>query len=522
MNNHNPLIIIGACLLGALTCISVFLGEGNILANLFLYLIAGSALVALVSPRAGFFVCLISSAYVDMLKRLMVVSDRVQMQDLYYVLGFTPVTFGMVTLALFIRGLVGRQTFTAADIRRLAAAGMIALINMALLLVSAGPEGGGGLKEAANSGLYGMIIFTTPLLFPRSDDLLRLFKTILWIFAPVAVYGVSQFVWGFRDFEIEYLRTGLSIEIKQLFTDRVRAFSTLNSPTSLGAISAAFTVLPLFLATQRAASGKRHLGLPIALLLTGVYLAALAASTSRTGLLLIAMSVIGYWCFTSRTRTLMFYATGLVSFLAMLFAATYLQSRLDDVSQTLISLGGKYFSEETLTVNTFSDRLQGFAQVLTNPDAYTLFGYGPLRGKDPSDPLYNHDLFSNILVRYGVVALAAVAIMGTLFLWFSHLSLLNIRDHRKRRIGAMMLALAMGFVAISGISGNVLSIFPVNIIFWLIVAAAIMAVRQQEKLPQSVKVNAVDVPGIRNMPAPAGRPLAVHQRHLSRPHFPSA
>ncbi|MEQ1749832.1 MAG: hypothetical protein ABL974_10445 [Prosthecobacter sp.] len=516
MNNHNPIIIIAACLLGALTCVSVFLGEGNILANLFLYLIAGSSLIALVSPKMGFYVCLISAAYVDMLKRLMVVSDRIQMQDLYYVLGFTPVTFGVVTLALFIRGLIGRQTFTGADLRRLAAASLIALANTALLLLSAGSDGGGGLKEAANGGLYGMLIFVTPLLFPKSDDLLRLFKSLLWIFAPVAVYGVTQYVWGFRDFELEYLRTGLSIEIKQLFTDRVRAFSTLNSPTSLGAICAAFTALPLFLWGQRTESGKRHLSLPAALLLTVIFLAAMAASTSRTGILLITMSAVGYWCFTSRMRTTMFYVSSFIAFIAMLLTATYLQGRLDDISQFLIGLGGGLFSEETLNVNTFSDRLQGFSHVLTNPDAYTLFGYGPMRGKDPTDPLYNHDLFSSTLVRYGSIALFVMVLIGIGFLWFSHRSLLNIQNPNKRRIGSMMLALAMGLIAISGISGNVLSIFPVNIIFWLVVAAALMNVDGQRNAARRAQQAPVQ------KAAPTDTPGPTRFRPTARPNFPIA
>jgi hypothetical protein len=521
--NGNPLLaLIVTCLLACMACFSILLGEGNVLANLFLYLIFGGALLALVNPRLAFFVVLISSAYVDMVKRLMVVSDRVQMQDLYYVLGFTPLTFGMVTLALFCRGMIGGKRFQTDDIRRLLAAGMIAMLNIALLVVSAGPEGG-GLKEAANGGLYAMILFVVPILFPKSDDMLRLFKVLLWIFAPVALYGITQLLWGFRDFEIYYLQTGLSIEIKQLFTDRVRAFSTLNSPTSLGTICAVFTVIPLFLAGQRSEAGRRHLSPALALLMTLVFFTGLGASTSRTGYLLIAISGTGYLCFTSRVRTLTFYALSGVVFIAMLLSARFLQDRLDNVTQALFAFAGDYFSEETLTVNTFSDRLQGFAQVLTNPDAYTLFGHGPTTGKDPTDPLYHHDLFSGILVSYGVLALFTVAVLGAFFLWVSHRSLLGIKDPGKRKIGAMMLALAMGLVAISGVSGNVLSIFPVNILFWLVVSAAMMAVRA----PQTVAATAQPPPkpyqprkGMHRLAPHRKAPLGTPQ--LQRPPFPQS
>jgi len=238
------------------------------------------------------------------------------------------------------------------------------------------------------------------------------------------------------------------------------------------------------------------------------------------------MSTVGYWCFTSRTRTMIFYSSSFLTFIAMLLTATYLQGRLDDISQFLIGLGGGHFNEETLNVNTFSDRLQGFSHVLTNPDAYTLFGYGPMRGKDPTDPLYNHDLFSNILVRYGSIALLVMVVIGVGFLWFSHRSLLNIQNPNKRRIGSMMLALAMGLVAISGISGSVLTIFPVNIIFWLVVAAALMAVRGQENpVRRAASVPAKEL-AIGALPlrsaAPAGNQGVTRFRPTARPNLPTA
>ena len=67
---------------------------------------------------------------------------------------------------------------------------------------------------------------------------------------PVAIYGIVQQVEGFQLFEIAYLRTGLSIEIKQLLTNRVRAFSTLNSPTALGAISALMMVVAMVMPAE--------------------------------------------------------------------------------------------------------------------------------------------------------------------------------------------------------------------------------------------------------------------------------
>lgn len=513
MNDRNPLIYIIGALLACLVCISVFVGDGNLLANLFFYLIIGGGILACMSPKAGFILCLLSCFFVDLAKRLLVVSDRVQTQDLYYVLGFPPLVFSIVLISLLARGMVGKSSITRWNLMMFVLACIVALINAAFTLLQGNVGISQLLQNTANGGLYAMLLFVVPLLYPKTDDVLRLFKILLWIFVPVAIYGVIQQVWGFREFEILYLQTGRSIEEKQLLTDRVRAFSTLNSPTSLGAISAALMMVPLFLATTRRVGG-RLLSIPLALLFTGSFAAALMASTSRSGIIIIAVCLAGLWCFRSRLGTVSFYVVMLIAFATLLVGATYFQDRLNDMSERLIALAGSQFSEDTLSINTFSDRLRGFSQVLTNPDAYSLFGYGSDRGNDPGDPLYNHDILSNILVHYGVIALGVVVVPGTFLLLFIHRSLLRIRDSSQRRIGAMMLALAIGLVAISVASGGILNIFPVNIIFWLAVTAAMQAARSAQTAVQPAAAPAHSgmmphqqrsIPGVLPTPLPSAQ-----------------
>lgn len=523
MNDRNPLIYIIGALLACLVCISVFVGDGNLLANLFFYLIIGGGILAIVSPKAGFILCLISCFYVDLVKRLMVVSDRVQMQDLYYVLGFPPLVFSIVLVSLLVRGMVGKTRLIRWNLMMFVVACIIALINTTLSLFQGDAGIGRALQDAANGGLYAMILFVVPLLYPKADDVLRLFKALLWIFVPVAIYGVVQQVWGFREFELLYLQTGLSIEAKQLLTDRVRAFSTLNSPTSLGAISAALMMVPLFLATTRRTGGGKHLSLPVALLYTGLFAAALAASTSRSGIIIITVCLAGLWCFRSRLGTAVYYIVMLLTFATLLIGATYFQDRLNDMSEKLIALAGSRFSEDTLSINTFSDRLQGFSQVLTNPDAYSLFGFGKDRGNDPGDPLYNHDMLSNILVHHGVIALGVVILLGTFALLLIHRSLLRIRDRPQRRIGAMMLALVMGLVAISVTSGSILNIFPVNIIFWLAVTAAVQAARSTQTAvqPAAAPAHSGMMPHHqRSIPGAMPAPLPSAQRRFHKSSLP--
>lgn len=471
------LVVLGAALLGLFAVASMVLSEGNVLANLFQNLIVGGCLLSLLAPRAGFVVFLVSCGYVDLFKRLMIVSGRVSMDDLYYVLGLAPAMLSAIIGSLLIRGTIGSAAMGRRHWKLFLVGCGIVMLNALLSALDPERSFGKVLQGTANGGLYGMLIFVVPMLYKDGADVLRLFRFLVWIYAPAGVYGIVQHLWGFQDFEIAYLMTGLSIEIKQLFTDRVRAFSTLNSPTALGAISAALLVMTLFLAFSRnQRRGGRMLSLPMAALFALTYLGALVASTSRSAFVMVLVMVLGAVCFQSRARTLLFYSLGGGAFAVLLVGARFFQDRLEWMTSVMMQKFEGRLSAETININTFSDRLQGFAAVLTNPDAYSWFGHGPHRGKDPTDPLYNHDLLSSTLVQWGAVPLAVLLVATVGFLAWTHSQILGIQDTGRRRIGAASLALVISLFAISITSGNVLSIFPVNTFFWLGVTATILVV----------------------------------------------
>lgn len=488
-------------LFGLFAVTSIVMGEGNTLANVFLYLIIGGCLLAMIAPRPAFVVFLVACGYVDLFKRLMVVSGRVSMDDLYYVLGLAPALLSCIVVSVILRGVIGGMEMTRQHWTLFVAACGVVILNAALSALDPDRSMGKILQGTANGGLYGMLIFVIPMLYRDEEDVLRLFKMLLWIYAPVGIYGVVQQMWGFQDFEVAYLMTGLSIEIKQLFTDRVRAFSTLNSPTALGAISAAFVVLPLFLSTFKNASGTRRM-LPLALgvIFSGIFFAAVVASTSRTAFLMVAVMLAGMVCFRTRLGTILFYIAGGGAFIALLVSARFLLDRIELATIKLTEILGNTLSFEAINLNTFSDRLMGFAEVLTNPEAYTWFGHGTSRGIDPRDPLYNHDLLSSTLVRYGAVPLCVLIIATLVFLVWTHGQILGIRDPRRRQIGAGMLALGLSFFAISITSGNVLTIFPVNVFFWLAVTSTILIV--------SADKAAVRRPAVVSAKAPSTPPLS--------------
>lgn len=485
MNARSGILALGSLLFGIYAVTSILLGDSNSISHLTLYMLAGSGLLAMANPRKAIILLLATCAYIDLIKRLMVVSGRVTMTDLFYVLGVPPVLLGMILASALIRISIGQIVLTQLHWRLLwiAIGMMLATTGMTYL---AGERSISALVQTiANGGFYATVIFVVPLFFPTIRETLELLQKTLWIFVPVGIYGVFQKIAGFQNFEVEYLLTGLSIEVKQLMSDRVRAFSTLNSPTALGTIGGVFAILPLVLSQIRNQKGQAFMSQRVAIFMALVFGAATLASTSRTALILPVFIAIGTIAFQTRRGTLLLYTISIVSFVSLLISAKFLLVRLEQISDTLVQLAGSTLDAEFVSVNTFSDRLQGFTSVLLNPKAYTLFGHGANAVTSSTDELYNHDLMSNILVRFGAVPLLSMIVLMVSFVRWIHKQILSVDSWYQRRWCAAMISTVLALIAISMVSGNVLTVFPVNVIFWLSVSAVIVAVRQPSPLASS-------------------------------------
>lgn len=464
-----PIIGIAAALLGLFVITSVLLGQGNQLAALCRYLLVAGFVIGLTFPRGGLIVWLMLCGYTDLLKRLMVVFGRVHYNDLYNVLGIPPVMLAGITLAVLVGAFTGRFRLSGTQWRLFAVACVLMLISAALAAKEKGGSLGALVPAIANDGLYAMLIFVVPVLFKMSDDVVRVAKFLLWVFLPVALYGLFQKVNGFQDFEIAYLKSGLTLEIKQLYANEVRAFSTLNSPTAFSVVSGMLCAVSLMLGlTPRREGRGRLLDARLAAVMAFVYLAGVFASTSRSAFLFIAVALGGFFCFRSLTATRLLYAGMAAAFISLILLADVLLANLDTFqNQVSRAAGDGEFATQMSRVGTYSDRLRGFSNLVRNPEVYTLFGYGTERGSDERDPLYSHDLISNNLVTHGVVPVLAMALFGVFVLKRMHGQVLRIADAHHRVLAAGLLSLGFSFFALSAASGSVLSVFPVNAFLWL-------------------------------------------------------
>jgi hypothetical protein len=465
----NPLALILGLGLALYAVFSITLTQGNSISELCLMLMLGGVLLSLTAPNLAFTFWIITSGYIDLAKRLMVLTGRVNQTDLYYVLGIHPLMLGGITISLLVGAMLGRQRLNMGDFARF----MAALALMALAAVMSyhekGLQIGSMAADVANSGLYAMLLFIVPLMVKDLTQTLRILRLVVITYTPVAVYGIIQQTVGFQDFEIEYLLTGLSIEIKQLLTHEVRAFATLNSPTALGFACGACLIFSYILGWHRDFKAARfRFPKTVSLIMALAFVGGLFSATMRSAFVLLPVGLLGSWLFSSRSRIRAFYLTMSISFVLLVVSSKWLLQLLPQAMTAMYELsGGSTFLSQILRIGTYYERLMGFSNCLANPAAYTLFGVGGERGRDYADEFMNHDPLSTILIRYGAPALFLSILSVALVLRVMHHGVLKLPAGGMRRTAALLLSVPLGFIVATVLQGNVFGTFPLNLLAYL-------------------------------------------------------
>lgn len=461
-------------------------------------------------PKEAVLLMLIVSGYIDWAKRLLVVADRVTFTDLAFVLGLAPAMMAGISVGAFFQGIQGRLQMGKNQLKAI----IVIFVTLVISLVIAKKQSGGtmaALQEVANTAGYACFLFVIPLLYSKLEDQVKLIRWVLIAYLPIPIYGMYQAAFGLADYEIEYLKTGMSILIQQLITGDVRPFSTLNSPTALGAICG-IMALWSFLSGPLSAQ-RRRLPRPLHIILGICYLGGLLASTSRSDFFIILIGSIMTVTVLNPLMLRLFYTVAAVSYITLILIAGWLQERLADIQIFISSILPPefYFVEQLTRVQTFSDRLEGFRQLSSNKHVWSFFGVSD----EVKESIYSHDPLTQSLLAYGVVPVGLFILIVLWVLHRTHRGLFLIKERRERWLAALALGTAGSVVATSMLSGSRTSIFPITVFLWLslsLVWARISA--NQKKVVQPTPGPTSPLP--RNQPlhrfmptAPMGRPRAM-------------
>jgi O-antigen ligase/polysaccharide polymerase Wzy-like membrane protein len=429
-------------------------------------------LVAIINPKAGFYLLVLGTAYVDLVKRLGMLTGSLAYRDVVIAVAVPPILCACICVGVVLRFIIQPRSLERWQCVVLVVV-LLLMISVLLKNVSGGTGLLQGLQDFANSGAYFPLILIAGILFPKPEDIKQLIKFCLIIYVPVALYAIWQQIFGLNNFEINYMQTGYTITIGLLDDLRPRPFSTLNSPHSLTAMTAVLALLAFFIHLK--GSKRAAWQIPVGILFMG----GCWASLSRAGWILLLIGVIGWIFFRRASTTIGFY--GLVTaFLVMLIVnADPLLDSLDYFQQKLP--GGSVLNEQTFRIETFSDRLYSFRNMVTNPLFHTWFGNPKLRrisGESVARDEMVHDQLTQILVQYGFVGLSGFFSLMVGALWLTHRRVLIQRDLEIRNTAIALLTVLAAVLYSGMLFGSHLGIFPVNVFFAILVGSLLVCCMQ--------------------------------------------
>jgi hypothetical protein len=423
---------------------------------------------AIVSPRSGLYLLIVTTGYLDLIKRLGILTDSLSGLDITVTLAVAPLLMLSICLGVVIKNILEKRKLECWQWMVLALV-VVAICGAAVESFRGGAGFLSGAQSFVNSGGYLPLILITPMILPEPEDALKILRFALWVFLPVALYSIWQQIFGLSDFEVRFLESGYTITVTDLDDIRPRPFSTLNSPHALSVCTAILAGIALLVPLK---SGKRPLWQYVVAV---VYMAGCVATLGRSGIFIIPIFLIGWMCFQRKWSTFAFYGTILGGLVLLMVNAEPMLESLGSLEKLLPM--DNDVSTEVFRLGTFSDRLMSFHNALTNPQFHTLFG-DPDATKHNEENSYDqtvaHDQITQTLVEYGLVGLGISFLIAATGLWIAHRAVLILKNHANREIAIALLSIITAVIYSGMLFGSHLNLFPVDFIIALLIGILVV------------------------------------------------
>jgi hypothetical protein len=421
-----------------------------------------ACLVAILNPKTGLYLLIVGTGYIDLVKRLGILTGNLSYGDVVVAMAVAPVLCFCIC-----GGVVLEQVSQHGRLRRWQYVVLVVVVLLMSSVLLKDVSGGVGLLEGlqdfANSGAYFSLLLVAGLLFPEPEDVRNIIKFCLIVYVPVAIYAIWQQIFGLNNFELNYLQTGYTITVGLLDDIRARPFSTLNSPHALTVMTAVLALLAFFVHLK--GSTRLVWQIPVGIL----YTVACGASLSRAGWVLLVLGIVGWLCFRRASTTIAFYGSVTIILILLIINADPLLDSLASLQDKLPA--GSALTDQTFRIETFSDRLYSFRNMVTNPAFHTWFGNPDLHGPNGETVAHDelvHDQLTQILVRFGFLGLTAFLLLTVGALWLVHRSVLKQRDLATRKTAIVLLTVLAAILFSGMLFGSHLGVFPINVFFSLL------------------------------------------------------
>ena len=433
---------------------SAFFQTQNSLGSLFISLSILLLFSGIFYPFASLYLLLFLTAYSDLIKRFLILWEEINIFDIAGNLILAPcLSFGICIGSLLksFQEKNRRQLFTITITSLLIFVYGVSFIIRSISISS--------IKDLVTSISFLPLLFIMPILLEGDYKKLRKFLLVSFIiYVPVIFYAIWQIAFGYSQYEIQYMLSGLTLSIKNLSQLRPRFFSTLNSSSALCLVSSYLAFLLLF----GTWSEKKNLVIYLfrALSFSVVIWVALY-SGSRTGIFCALISLFAYFSIRYSWTRILF----ILSLVALMAISPILIKLI--VTEQYWLVFTDYFNQifprdlvnkDLVSFNTLSARFTSLNHFFHNPSYWSPFGL-----ENPS-AVFEHDGFTRFLIYSGYVPLF-ISVLGLFCVYQFIVSCIkHSRNQEEKHY------LCLSFAICFGLSAGILSdsfnliIFPIN--FW--------------------------------------------------------
>jgi len=295
------------------------------------------------------------------------------------------------------------------------------------------------------------------------------------VFVPVALYGIYQGFYGFTDFELAYLESGLTIESRQLNEQVVRRMSSLGTSASLSTITGTFAGLSFsFVALNpkmRLTPQKMFVKV-----LMGIAFSVCAYWTfSRAGWLCGIMAFMIVIILKSKTLTIISMIMSIIGIITLYSLADKLwqDDVLRDIQTSILenSDGGAEL-EQAAKLVTWNARLESMSHFSRKSELWTPFGLKVAGTEHVKKGLWIHDPVTETLVKRGYIGLLIVFMIGIYALRKFFKFYWSLSSGSKDEKLLRFLFAGGGGIMVTGAShGASLYVFPTNLMWALFFGA---------------------------------------------------
>ena len=463
--------------LAVFAMLQVLTQGGNQLGNTFFMLTLLGAAMGLFTAKAGLLLFFVLQFYLDLFKRLMILGDSLSSQDVMISLSIGPAIIVTACITSASRCFFGKVPFL--NQRDLTFLGGCVAVSLLGLFLGQGGISSGSVTELGQSllgtSMLGMTAFATYVIIQdRKDQYKVLVFTVIGAI-PMALYTFYQSFHGISHWEEEYIRTGISKVLYNFYLldgiDEMRPFSTLNTHTSLGAVSATmFLVATLLMMNAKRLLGSLGNFRLFYVVAACIFLGSCYLSKNRTT---YAMPLLGFFlvfAFSSGKRTLLFYGSAIAVFVWVVINSEWLNNSILAWSA---DLEGTAFGKAFGSLGTYQARLASFIQ-LTSPESWTPFGL------DNRERPEAHDQITETLLKIGYVPLFAMLLVGGSFVFWWHRRCLKTHHLADRSFLISLTAIIVSMGVCGLAYGNMLFVAPVNSLLGAMIGLGMATIRRDQ------------------------------------------